>query len=206
MPEAVHRVWAIAAAVLVAAISVAVAGSVVDGVPPADSRLAAPPAAAPQLIVDDSTVAADFRALADATWQQFLAVFAARRSCFGNVHLRADPALPDRGAYDPRSVTVTVRVPGTPALLRSALVHEWAHHVGFQCPEHRELRREFLVARGLPPTMGWHAGATWADVPAEVYAEAVVEVVLGRRSIPTAASVNRTTLQVVRTWLAADVQ
>jgi hypothetical protein len=95
---------------------------------------------------------------------------------------------------------VTVRVPGTPALLRSALLHEWAHHIGFQCREHSSLRRALLAKRGLPPDTGWYVGETWADVQAEIYAEAVVELVNGHRPIPTAVSVDRDTLNVVSKW------
>jgi len=161
----------------------------------------------PQLIVDDS-VAPDFEALARETWDQFLDVFQARSDCFGDVRLRASYILHSRAAYDPASATVTVRVPGTPAMLQSALVHEWAHHIEFQCKEHRELRRAFLIAQGLSPDTPWRPdgaweeipASAWADIPSEQYAEAVVVLVLGERPIPTKARVSGEAVSVIRDW------
>ena len=78
-----------------------------------------PPAAPPRLIIDES-VAGDFATLAAATWDSFMDEFAARGDCFGDVRLRAVRTLNSRAAYDPATATVTVRVPGTAALLQSA--------------------------------------------------------------------------------------
>ena len=87
---------------------------------------------APALLVDES-VASDFRFLAEETWASFLLVFRARADCFGPVTLQAVRSLDSRAVYDPSTATVTVRVPATPAVLKGALVHEFAHHVEFQC-------------------------------------------------------------------------
>jgi len=165
----------------------------------------------PQLIVDDS-VAPDFEALARETWAQFLDVFQARSDCFGDVHLHATRTLDSRAAYDPDTATVTVRVPGTPAMLQSALVHEWAHHVEFQCEEQRELRRAFLVAQGLPPDTPWRPDdvsvemptSEWAAIPSEQYAEATVALVLGGRPIPTKARITQEAVHVIEVWAGGD--
>ncbi len=157
------------------------------------------PAPFPSLVIEP-TVADDFAALATTTWQQFLAVFAPRSACFGSVHLRADPHLQSRAAYDPTTATVTVRVPGTPAFLREALVHEWAHHVEFQCPEHLVLRPAFLMAMGRPADTAWFQGDSWETIPSEHYAEATVELVLGRRQILTAIHVTPAMVAVVQRW------
>ena len=174
----------------------------------------APPATStakplPRLIVDAS-VASDFDALAQETWQQFLDVFHARVDCFGDVYLHAATVLNSRAAYDPPTAIVTVRVPGTRAMLQSALIHEWAHHIEFQCPAQKELRPAFLAAQRLPTDTLWRPDDTpantpeseWATIPSEQYAEATIEVVLGRRPIPTTARVTTEAVRVIAQWAA----
>ncbi len=177
------------------------------------SRLQAPAtvktAAPPSLLVDNS-VAPDFAAVAQDTWTQFLAVFRARVGCFGDVHLRAAEELDSRAAYDPKTATVTVRVPGTVAMLQSGLIHDWAHHVEFQCAAQKELRPAFLTAQGLPASTVWRPDETpantpesaWAEIPSEQYAEATIELVLGRRQIPTGARVSVDAVRVIGQWAA----
>jgi hypothetical protein len=165
----------------------------------------------PQLLMNES-VASDFQALAADTWKEFLAVFQARSGCFGDVRLRAARTLDSRAAYDPDTATVTVRVPGTPALLQGALVHEWAHHIEFQCEEHRQLRPTFLAALGLSPDTPWRPGSTAPDgsdgegrpVPSEQYAEAAIILVLGRRPITTGVPVTREAVLALGEWASGD--
>jgi hypothetical protein len=180
-------------------------GSLMAGTAP----LRMPPRGEPELLFDDS-VDASFQALAQQTWDRFLAVFQARSHCFGDVHLRAVYTLDSRAGYDPVTATVTVQVPGTPAKLQSALVHEWAHHVEFQCREHRTLRAAFLVAEGLPPETPWRPASTvaitsaseWAAIPSEQYAEATVELVLGDRALSAPADFSLDAVRVVEAWAA----
>ena len=153
----------------------------------------------PRLVVDGS-VAADFEALALETWDQFLVAFRARSGCFGDVHVRAVYALDSRAGYDPDTATATVLVPGTPAMLQSGLVHEWAHHVEFQCNEQQDLRPAFLAAQGLPTDTPWRSPDESAISPSEQYAEAAIEFVLGTRPIPTEAHVTREAIRVVQEW------
>jgi hypothetical protein len=168
--------------------------------PPAADRL-------PALIFDQS-VGSDLRTLTTATWDQFLSVFQARANCFGDVRVQAAYQLGNRGGYDPDTATVTVQVPGTPAKLQSALVHEWAHHVEYQCPGHKALREAFLAAQGLSADTPWRpaesspalSAGDWADIPSEQCAEAAVELVLGRRALPTTAPVTREAVQVLKAW------
>ena len=161
----------------------------------------------PELVIDES-VASDFQALAMETWDEFLTMFQARTNCFGDVRLRATRALGNRAAYDPDSATVTVRVPGTPAMLQSALVHEWAHHVEFQCDEHKTLRTAFLDALGLPPDTPWRPEVlpvnTSADMPSEQYAEATIVLVLGRRQIPNGVRITEDAIHTIEEWAAGD--
>jgi len=165
----------------------------------------------PELIFDDS-VASDFQALAVETWEQFLTVFEARTDCFGDVTLRATRTLDSRAAYDPQTAMVTVHVPGTRAMLQSALIHEWAHHVEFQCPDHEALRPRFLAALGLPPDTLWRPADlltttptdAWDQIPSEHYAEATISLVLGQNQIPTKIRVSQAEVAAVGAWAAGD--
>jgi hypothetical protein len=156
------------------------------------------------------SVGADFEALALETWKLFLDRFWARRNCFGDVRLEAAYGLESRADYDPHTATATVRVPGTVAMLQSGLVHEWAHHVEFQCRAHETLRTAFLIAQGLPPDTPWRpadtttdvSAAEWAGIPSEQYAEAVVELVLGGRPISTGAHIRPEAIRIVGDWAA----
>lgn len=161
----------------------------------------------PSLHVDGS-VATDFRLVAVETWDRFLTAFSARKSCFGNVTLRATYSLNSRAVYDPVRATVTVRVPGTVAMLQGALVHEWAHHIEFQCTEHSGLRSAFLAAQGLPPETTWRPhdrpaeipASMWAEIPSEQCAEAAIAYVLGSRQIPTHARFSQEAVAVLAEW------
>ncbi|MBU0495826.1 MAG: hypothetical protein KKA73_24940 [Chloroflexi bacterium] len=168
-------------------------------------------AAKPRLIVDES-VGTDLQVLAQDTWDQFLTAFAGRAGCLSDVRLRASYDLDSRGDYDPATATVTVRVPGTRAMLQSALLHEWAHHIEFQCPAHQELRPAFLSAQRLAPDTPWRPAdasadlpaSEWAAIPSEQYAEAVIELVLGSRPIPTLAHVTPEAVQVIQQWATGE--
>ena len=174
--------------------------------------LAACAAQAPPRLLVDPSVDADFSKLAQKTWQQFLKAFHAQAGCFGDVRLRAAYDLNSRAAYDPHTETVTVHVPGSAAMLSGALVHEWAHHVEFQCPAHKQLRAAFLAAQGLPPGTQWRPDDTpaytpesvWAEIPSEQYAEAAIEVVLGRRQVPTTVRVTPKAVRVLARWAAGE--
>jgi hypothetical protein len=157
--------------------------------------------ARPRLVVHES-VASDFAALAGETWEQFLLAFPARTGCFGDAHLVAVRQLASRAAYDPATATVTVPVPGTRAMLQGALIHEWAHHMEYQCPAQEEMRGAFVQAQGLPPDTPWRADEAdhWQDMPSEQFAEAAIVTVLGGRSIPTTVHLSPAAVQVVRDW------
>ena len=161
----------------------------------------------PRLIIDAS-VDQDFAAVIQETWVQFLFVFAPRRDCFGDVLVKADYDLADRAKYDPRTATVFVRVPERASILKGALVHEWAHHVEFQCEAHTEMRAAFIEAQGLPADTPWRVegGTTailssdWASIPSEQYAETTIVVVLGERPVSTKAPITAEGIEVIRVW------
>lgn len=161
----------------------------------------------PRLIIDAS-VDEDFAAVIQETWVQFLFVFAARRDCFGDVLVKADYDLTDRAKYDPQTATVSVRVPERASILKGALVHEWAHHVEFQCEAHTEMRAAFIEAQGMPANTPWRLedGTTnilssdWASIPSEQYAETTIVVVLGERPVSTKAPITAEGMEVIRAW------
>jgi hypothetical protein len=161
----------------------------------------------PRLIIDAS-VAPDFAVVIQETWGQFLLVFAARSDCFGDVRVKADYDLSDRAVYDPQTATISVRVPERAAILKGALVHEWAHHVEFQCEAQTEMRAAFIEAQGMPANIPWRSesgsvhilSSDWANIPSEQYAETTIVVVLGERPVSTKASITTEGMEVIRAW------
>ncbi len=141
----------------------------------------------------------DLQALAAATWDRFLDAFPARVGCVGDVTVAGAWHLANRGRYDPETGVATVRIPGPTAGLRATLVHEFTHHLDFTCPGQRLLRPGFLAAQGFPPGTRWRAGATWARIPSEQFAEATVQLVLGRPSLQL-VYVRPRAIEVIRRW------
>lgn len=164
----------------------------------------------PPRLLPDASVGSDLAALAEETWDLFLGTFAAHHGCIGDVRLRAVTALHGRAVYDPATATVTVQVPGTRAMLQSALVHEWAHHLEFACPAHGAMRPTFLAAQRLPPETPWRPdplpatlpAGRWAEIPSEQFAEAAVALVLEGRPVPTNAHLTPEAIDVVARWAA----
>lgn len=150
----------------------------------------------------DSSVAADFGDVAEEAWDRFLAAFPARLDCIGGITLVADYTLADRATYDPSRAQMVVRVPGPRVLLERAVAHELGHHLEFSCGAHRATRHAFLVALGRDPETPWSTGEDWEDIPSEVFAEAVVEVVFGDVSAvhPRIGSIPAEAVEVVRDW------
>src|SRR5207302_8179589 len=139
------------------------------------------------------------RALAAGTWRLFLDAIPARATCAADVTLAGAWHLANRALYDPDRRLVTVRIPATAADLRGSLVHEFAHHFEFTCPTQRLLRPAFLAAQGLLRRTPWRGGSTWARIPSEQFAEAMVQFVLGRPSLPLVV-VRPGALEVLRRW------
>lgn len=161
--------------------------------------LAACSAAPPELRHDD-TVPDDLRALADETWADFLNAIPARHHCVTAPTLQAAWELDSRAEYQPETAVMAVRVPGTPATLRSELIHEFAHHLEFTCPEQEELRSAFLEAQGFRADTPWFDSGAWETTPSEQYAEAMVELVDGLRSHRGAIQLTDVAIDVVRNW------
>jgi hypothetical protein len=141
----------------------------------------------------------DLRALASSTWERFLQAFPARWECLPDVTLHGAWRFGSRGAYDPGRRLVTVRIPGTAPNLAATMVHEFAHHLEFTCPQQRGLRARFLSAQGFPPGTPWRRGHRWAQIPSEQFAQATIQVVLGRQP-DTLVLVRAAALAAIRDW------
>jgi hypothetical protein len=148
----------------------------------------------------DSSVPGDLRAVAVEAWDGFLAAHPARANCIGPINMSAAWELDDRAEYRPGAATVVIRVPGTAPNLTNDLTHEFAHHVEFTCPEHKELRSTFLAAQGFSASADWFNGATWETTPSEQYAEATSVVVLGQGGHHDGIVISDEATAVVRRW------
>lgn len=150
------------------------------------------------------TVAADapddLRSLVLDTWAEFVDSFPARTSCMQPVTVEGAWILDDRATYDPRRRVIAVRVPATAPSLRASLVHEFAHHVEFTCPAHRQLRPGFLRAQGLSSDASWFSGRSWEETPSEHFAEAAAVFVLGERPSNLRIAVSARALAVLSKW------
>jgi hypothetical protein len=146
------------------------------------------------------TVPDDLRSLASETWQDLLDAHPAVANCIGSATLAAAWELDNRAEYQPDSAMIVIRVPGTAPNLRSQMVHEFAHHIEFTCPEQGELRSAFTHAQGFSGSTEWFDGETWETTPSEQYAEATVELVLGRRPHHGNIQISAQAADIVRRW------
>jgi hypothetical protein len=75
----------------------------------------------------------------------------------------------------------------------------------FTCPEQRDVRVAFLAAQELPPSAPWFQGPSWETTPSEQFAEAVVQVVLGRPAHP-AVLIHSGSVALLRAWGRGDLR
>lgn len=85
--------------------------------------------------------------------------------------------LDDRAVYV--DGIISVRVPATAPRIEQSVIHELAHHLDATCPSVDEVRPLFQAAQQTDAA--WDRGPTWAETPAEQFAEAVTLVVLDRQ-------------------------
>ncbi|HUO47171.1 MAG TPA: hypothetical protein VM470_10120, partial [Acidimicrobiia bacterium] len=132
----------------------------------------------------------DVRQLTRAAVVDFLEAFPTKGECLQGLRLQVDPSLDDRGHYDPTAATITLRTPATASKLRNSLFHEIAHHLEWKCPSQIEMRQPFLIAQGFPVDSEWAPDDSWETSPSEHFAEAVVEVIEGRRNLTYGVSLS----------------
>ncbi len=133
-----------------------------------------------QLVVEQD-VPADVRTEIDVTWNRFVDRFAARHACLGDVSVLLVREVEGGDArYVAADHRIEIEIPTTPERFRESLAHELAHHVERTCAEFAELRDALLRQLG-GPRRAWSVGPIWAEIPSEVWAEGVVEIVNGER-------------------------
>jgi hypothetical protein len=136
-----------------------------------------------------------------ATVAEFVAVFEDRRECIGGSELRLVRAIDEGDArYVGAEQLIEIEIPTSPRRFRDSLVHELAHHVERTCPDAADLREAIVAATGAT---AWAGQARWEHRPSELWAEAVVQIVLGERvrfarSVPLDDAV----VDAARRWIA----
>jgi hypothetical protein len=136
-----------------------------------------------------------------ATVADFVAVFEARRNCIGGAELQLVRELDDGDArYVAAEDLIEIEIPTSPRRFRESLVHELAHHVDRSCPDADVLRTDVMAMIGATD---WTGQERWEQRPSELWAEAVVEIVLGERvrferSIP----LDERVVDAARRWIA----
>ncbi len=153
----------------------------------------------PDLLIGE-TMAGDFTAVANETWDEFEVFARARLDCFGPVTVQASTSLEDRAQYEPQTRTITVLVPRSIPSLRESLVHELAHHVEHDCADHLAARPALLAVMGFVPGEPWFEGERWPDTPSERFAEATVELLLGDRERAADVFLSEDELAAVAAW------
>jgi hypothetical protein len=124
---------------------------------------------------------ADVRAETAVVWDRFRDRFDARASCWDDVSVELVRSVVDGDArYVASAARIEIQIPTTPERYRESLVHELAHHVDQTCDEFDDLR-SLLAPRLGASGSGWSEGAVWHEIPAERFAESVVELVNGER-------------------------
>lgn len=136
-------------------------------------------------VVFPQDVPAEVGRITQEAWSSFLDVFRARRDCIApvTVVLVRDLAEDADAKYSRTDEVITVLIPTSPRRYPEALVHELAHHLDNTCAAVRELRPRVLAAQGFGPATPWTSGETWETIPAEQFAEAVVQAVRGERIV-----------------------
>lgn len=118
-----------------------------------------------------------------------------QRGCLTGFTVQPDWELDDRATYV--DGVISVRVPATAPRIEQSVIHELAHHLDATCPSVDNVRPLFQAAQESDGS--WHRGPSWAETPAEQFAEAVTLVVLDRRRASNVV-VRSDAVDVVSEW------
>jgi hypothetical protein len=185
-----------AGAIVLAAVVAAVAAAVGVGI-----AVAAPSGSVEPVVRMRQRVPAGVEQEVRATVADFVAVFEARRGCLGGAELELVRELDDGDArYIAADRLIEIEIPTSPRRFRESLVHELAHHVDHSCPDAHVMRTDVMTAIGATD---WSGQQRWEERPSELWAETVVEIVLGERvrferSIP----LDERVVDAARRWIA----
>jgi len=145
-------------------------------------------------------------------WGRFAAAFEGFAGCMGPIEVRVVARAEDwYGGRNVGSIAAFYRFPPEAIVfiehrkvVPRNLLHEFTHHLDISCGLGESATADvFRAAQGLPEGRGWMSGGSWAAVPAEVFAEAVVAFF----GAPTRINVEPGAVQVIDglTWAPARV-
>ena len=150
----------------------------------------------PRLVVAQD-LPADVQELVDVTWVSFLDATPAHHDCLGSVGLVLVSRVEGGDAsYDPAERLIRIDIPTSPGVFPQLLAHELAHHLVARCDPDGALVARVAELEGLDET-----GSDWADDPVEHVADAIVEIVVGGRTIHLdEIELSPETLETVADW------
>jgi hypothetical protein len=126
---------------------------------------------------------ADERLLIEQQWRRFATAFAGYSECMGPIEVKVVARAEDW--YSSRNVgpiAAFYRLPPAAIVFvehgkvrPDVLIHEFAHHLDVSCGlGSGPVGEAFRFAAGITSGKGWMSGTSWKNVPAEVFAEAIV--------------------------------
>lgn len=166
------------------------------------ATLASHPIPSPMVVMPQA-VPFEVRRLVDQSTADFEAAFPARSECLTPVaaSLVVDLEEDADARYSRRLRTISIRIPTSPARFPEALTHELAHHLDETCASLDQLRARFLELQGFEADASWTDGMKWGEIPAEHFAEAVVELVRHDRIVHAdRITIDGRTLDLLRSW------
>jgi hypothetical protein len=139
-------------------------------------------AAGPELVVTGEPTVAE-QAVIEEQWRRFATAFAGYSDCMGVIEVKVVARAEDwYSNRDVGPIAAFYRLPPAAIVFvehgkvrPDVLIHEFAHHLDISCGlGSGPVGEDFRSAAGVPSGKGWTTGTSWRNVPAEVFAEAVV--------------------------------
>lgn len=158
----------------------------------------------PALAMPEQTPA-DFAALAETVFQDFVAAFPTQQDCIGRVEISGLWEMLHRGRYVPGERLIEVRIPATAPQLTVTILHELGHHLEHVCPDHTEVQTGFLEAMDLPDDTSWPDPAKYETNPSELWADAVVRHISGSGDTRSPLPVTLEAVEVVADWAKGEL-
>lgn len=124
----------------------------------------------------------DVEKLIDSTWASFLQVFPVQADCLREPTLLLVTSLADGDAsYTRGTGIIRIKIPTSPERFPESLAHELGHHLDESCSFGATYGTNLKTTQGLPLDASWTSAENWREIPAEHFAEAVTEIVIGTR-------------------------
>jgi hypothetical protein len=147
-------------------------------------------------------VPSEVQTIVDSTWASFLEAFPSRAKCLTEPTLLLEATLDEGDASYTRSTgIIRIRIPTSPERFPESLAHELGHHLDESCSFGATLGAELMATQGLSLDGKWAEGEHWREIPAEHFAEAVTQIVLGTRiTFDDRVVLNLETVRLVAGW------